>query len=558
MGKRRSGVATQVVNVPVVQLHRCCSCMSGWLFGPCTQVHGPGSPTIRVGKGWRGRRELAPRCSATQLGAFRNEPGQTRRCLQLFVPHTHHTPHTTHTIHTTQNTHHTHHTHHAHHTHHTHHTHHSHTPQYHNAVTQHSHTAQSHNTVPQHRHTTQTHTTQTQITQTPHTPHTTHTHTTQSVAILAQEQYRLELALQQCSLRVQSLRCLVSEWCWVCAMRFLLFLLVFGEGTVSASFTKFEGLGKYLGNVPILGKWSFVSALESSSLLKPSPPPSFGDDASATPSLWVKLPAGWEMFIAEYGDLDEFGLVLFSVDTVSESSAISGIETDSKGYSSVNFDTLVLETCYGVGFFCIAEAAAATCHAFPNSPFAAVATAAVLHETTLDGKTEGKRIFKALFLLVCYLCAPQVACAGHSAAACFYTALFFESFAAAAKAGAFLLLGLLLISFCKPIVILQVVVDTRFGLIWIVTVDCAELFVNSFFCGPGTPVVGSLVAAVCRLVLGLRWEEVTHCASLVLRSFLASSTMWACSGTSGWGRARAVLRWHCAVVLAGPPVIWPR
>ena len=28
-----------------------------------------GSPAIRAGKGWRGRRELAPRCSATQLGA---------------------------------------------------------------------------------------------------------------------------------------------------------------------------------------------------------------------------------------------------------------------------------------------------------------------------------------------------------------------------------------------------------------------------------------------------------------------------------------------------------
>ena len=27
------------------------------------------SPVIRAGKGWRGRRELAPRCSATQLGA---------------------------------------------------------------------------------------------------------------------------------------------------------------------------------------------------------------------------------------------------------------------------------------------------------------------------------------------------------------------------------------------------------------------------------------------------------------------------------------------------------
>ena len=27
------------------------------------------NPAIRAGKGWRGRRELAPRCSATQLGA---------------------------------------------------------------------------------------------------------------------------------------------------------------------------------------------------------------------------------------------------------------------------------------------------------------------------------------------------------------------------------------------------------------------------------------------------------------------------------------------------------
>ena len=81
----------------------CCSCMTGWLFGPCTQEHGPGSPTIRVGKGWRGRRELAPRCSATQFGAFRNEPGLTRRFLN-YSYHTHHTQHTQHTQHTTHNT----------------------------------------------------------------------------------------------------------------------------------------------------------------------------------------------------------------------------------------------------------------------------------------------------------------------------------------------------------------------------------------------------------------------------------------------------------------------
>ena len=51
-------------HTPQVGTHRlACS------LGPCTQVHGQGSPAIRAGKGWRGRRELAPRCSATQLGA---------------------------------------------------------------------------------------------------------------------------------------------------------------------------------------------------------------------------------------------------------------------------------------------------------------------------------------------------------------------------------------------------------------------------------------------------------------------------------------------------------
>ena len=31
-------------------------------LGPCTQVHGQGfPPPFRAGKGWRGRRELAPR-----------------------------------------------------------------------------------------------------------------------------------------------------------------------------------------------------------------------------------------------------------------------------------------------------------------------------------------------------------------------------------------------------------------------------------------------------------------------------------------------------------------
>ena len=39
------------------------------------------TPAIKAGKGWRGRRELAPRCSATQLAARRHDPGQTRRVL---------------------------------------------------------------------------------------------------------------------------------------------------------------------------------------------------------------------------------------------------------------------------------------------------------------------------------------------------------------------------------------------------------------------------------------------------------------------------------------------
>ena len=45
----------------------------------CTGTRPWLTPAIRAGKGWRGRRELAPRCSATQLAARRNEPGQTRR-----------------------------------------------------------------------------------------------------------------------------------------------------------------------------------------------------------------------------------------------------------------------------------------------------------------------------------------------------------------------------------------------------------------------------------------------------------------------------------------------
>ena len=47
------------------------------------------TPAIRAVKGWRGRRELAPRCSATHLAARRHDPGQTRRALN-HLNHTHH------------------------------------------------------------------------------------------------------------------------------------------------------------------------------------------------------------------------------------------------------------------------------------------------------------------------------------------------------------------------------------------------------------------------------------------------------------------------------------
>ena len=62
-----------------------------WLFRAVYTGTRPGlTPAIRAGKGWRGRRELAPRCSATQLVARRHDPGQTRRVLNDSY-HTHHT-----------------------------------------------------------------------------------------------------------------------------------------------------------------------------------------------------------------------------------------------------------------------------------------------------------------------------------------------------------------------------------------------------------------------------------------------------------------------------------
>ena len=64
------------------------------------------TPASRAGKGWRGRRELPPRRSATQLAACRHDPGQTRRVLN----HLNHAHHTTTPPHHHTTTHHTHHT----------------------------------------------------------------------------------------------------------------------------------------------------------------------------------------------------------------------------------------------------------------------------------------------------------------------------------------------------------------------------------------------------------------------------------------------------------------
>ena len=67
-----------------------------WLFRAVYTGTRPGlTPVIRAGKGWRGRRELAPRCSTTQLAARRHDPGQTRRVLN-HLNHRHHTPHIAH------------------------------------------------------------------------------------------------------------------------------------------------------------------------------------------------------------------------------------------------------------------------------------------------------------------------------------------------------------------------------------------------------------------------------------------------------------------------------
>ena len=143
--------------------HRSCFswCDGKAFFGPCTQVHGQGSPAIRAGKGWRGRRELAPRCSATRIscisGAWQD---RLRRVLIISTTRTTNTTH--HTHHTTPHTTCTHNTQHHMYTHNTNTTHHMYT--------------HTHNTTC--THTTPTpHTTCTHIRTTPHVHTQHHLHT---------------------------------------------------------------------------------------------------------------------------------------------------------------------------------------------------------------------------------------------------------------------------------------------------------------------------------------------------------------------------------------------
>ena len=76
-----------MVDVPVVQLHRCCSSVDGWLFLAVYTGTRPGvPPPSGRGRGGGDAGSLLPGVLPPELGASRNEPGQTRRCLQLFVP----------------------------------------------------------------------------------------------------------------------------------------------------------------------------------------------------------------------------------------------------------------------------------------------------------------------------------------------------------------------------------------------------------------------------------------------------------------------------------------
>ena len=75
-----------------MQLHRCCSSVDGWLFWAVYTGTRPGvPPPSGRGRGGGDAGSLLPGVLPPELGASRNEPGQTRRCLQLFVPHTTHT-----------------------------------------------------------------------------------------------------------------------------------------------------------------------------------------------------------------------------------------------------------------------------------------------------------------------------------------------------------------------------------------------------------------------------------------------------------------------------------
>ena len=83
-----------VVDVHVVQLRWGCSWRDGMSFRVVYTGTRPGvSPAIRAGKGWRGHRELAPRCSATQLGACSCVHIDRDMCAILGPYHHHHHHH---------------------------------------------------------------------------------------------------------------------------------------------------------------------------------------------------------------------------------------------------------------------------------------------------------------------------------------------------------------------------------------------------------------------------------------------------------------------------------
>ena len=79
-GRSAGSAATQVqvcdstllvVDVPVVQLHRCCSWIDGLTFlGRVHTFTARFSPAIWAGKGWRGRRKAHAGCSHFVLVIF--------------------------------------------------------------------------------------------------------------------------------------------------------------------------------------------------------------------------------------------------------------------------------------------------------------------------------------------------------------------------------------------------------------------------------------------------------------------------------------------------------